>query len=195
MRVRGAAVSVDRLVVLVLAVTCLALGAWFLAWSQGWLPDVVPSPDEVRSPDLGGVTSREWWPWALGAAGVVALALAVWWLAWHARGDGIGRLSLDGPGERGRLDVDARAFAAAAGAVVAARLPDVRSGDGRMRRERGRSVLDLHVVVDPHVDLDRLRRVLATTVDEAAEGLGRRDWTVRCRVDVARRPARPSRVV
>lgn len=185
----------DRFVVAVVGALLVLTGVWLALWSAERLPAVSPDPGSLVIGGLRGVPEREWWPWALGGAGVVASLLALWWLVAHVGHDRVSQLSLPGDGSGGRLDIDAGSVAARAADAIAATAADVRSGSGTVRREGKQLVMDLVMTLEPRATLSDVVRTVEQGADDARTSLERPDLLARTRLAVAGRERAPSRVV
>ena len=181
-RARG----IDRTAVLLLGLVLLAGGAAVAAWGAGLLDGVRGVPAELSTSGLGTVTDQQWWPWALGALGVVLALLALWWLLSHLPRGGVDRLLVTGSGARGRLTMDASSPVDVA-ADVLAETPGIRSARGRMVGQGSHLVADLRAVVEPTADLAEVTAAADDVAGQLATVLGRDDVRSRVRLVVARR--------
>lgn len=179
--------AVDRVVTFLLGLVLLLAGLAAIAWWAGQLDHVWPAvPAVLRLRVLRTAVEAGWWPGAAAVAGVVALALGLWWLLSHVPRRGVGTLALPGSGVRGglRLDPDA---AVATAAEVLAQSPGVRSAGGSMRHDRGELVARLDATIEPTADLGAVVAAAERVSAELGHVLGLP--AARCRVDlsVARR--------
>ncbi|GAA1639158.1 hypothetical protein [Georgenia ruanii] len=178
--------AVDRVVAFLLGLVLLLAGLAAIAWGAGRLYLVWPAvPAVLRLRALRAAVELGWWAPTVAVAGVVAVALGLWWLLAHLPRRGVGTLALPGAGGGGlRLDPDA-AVAAAADALAQA--PGVRSASGSMRDDRGELVALLDATIEPTADLGA---VVAAAEQVSAElGHVLSLPAARCRVElsVARR--------
>jgi len=183
------AVLIDRTATLVVGLLLLLLGAAAIVWylvGVGWVGSVPGVPGRLRTTGLQDVAATTWWPWALGAAGVVLILLGLRWAAAHLPDRGVGRLRLAGSGSGGRLEIDADAVAAAA-ADSLERCEGVRSARGRVVRERGQLLVSVRATVEHGADLAVVGRAGDAVSTEVAEALGRDDLRCSVRLHVAHR--------
>ncbi len=182
-------VAADRVLVVLVGLSLVlggaAFGVWFLA-DEGWLPSTVEAPGELSTAALRSAAETDWWPWALGIAGVVLTLLGLRWLAAHLPDRGVGRLRMRGSGAEGRLEVDAGSVASAA-AESLGRVPGVRSARGRVLRQRGQLVATIRVTIERGTDLEQLARACDRASTDLATALGRDDLRCSVRLDVAHR--------
>src|SRR5690349_18098269 len=97
-------IVLDRAAAFVLGLALLAAGAAAVAWPAGWLDRLWPSvPQRVTTqPGLTAV-DQPWWPWACGAAGLLAVLAGARWLLAHLPQRRVGAVLLPGSGRDGRL--------------------------------------------------------------------------------------------
>lgn len=171
--------GVDRAATLLVAIAFALVGLLALGWRYSWLLDW---PLRTSTSDAVALTERSWWPWALGAAGLLLILVGLRWLVAHLRSSSVSHLNLTGTGAAGRLRVNAKAAASTAADVLADN-PGVQSAKGRLDRDRGQLVIDLRATLTPDADL----RDLATVCDELAADLARvlERSDLRCRVHLA----------
>lgn len=185
--------TVDRLLLVLVALVLLLGGLWLAVWGQRRLPTGWWSPSGLTLGLRDQVTNATWWPWALLLGGLLLVALGLYWLASHFRPNGIGQLTLPGSTRGGKLTIDASALSSGAADALAAH-PDVSSASGRLVEEKNQVVLALTTVVAPDADL---RAVVSACDDVAAHVLsstGRQDIACRVRVKVASRGRSAPRV-
>ena len=182
--------SVDRIATVVVAVGLAAAGLLALEWRFGWLLDLPARSSTTMVDDL---TARSWWPWALGAAGVLLVLAGLRWLAAHLIPSGVSQLHLPGTGVEGRLRVSLKAAASTAAEVLADN-PGVRSARGKVNRDRGQLVVDLRATLTPDADLQELATVCDTVAADLAHVLERSDLLCRFHLSVTSSGAATSRV-
>lgn len=156
--------ALDRLVVLLVGAGAMVVGAAAVIWQLDlWsrLRGTVTAPWLIRA------TQESWWPWAVGAAGVVLVILALRWLLAHLPGRKLSDVRLRGSDKTGRLTTDLSALAAAAADSVLD-TPGIRSASGKAVDDRGRRTLQLTVTIDPTADLT----VVTAATDQACRDLG-----------------------
>jgi hypothetical protein len=141
-------VAVDRIVVVLLALALLAAGAAAAAWQTGrLLPSGMTGGEPLALPWARDVGDRAWWPWAVGALGVVLIALGVRWLVAHLPRRP-GRTALAGSEPTGRLSLDLQQVASAAAAELATHA-GIRSARGHTVEDRGRVLVRVVATVEP----------------------------------------------
>lgn len=160
-----ASAAVERTVVLLAGLVAIALGAAAVAWQQHRLPGAA---ETNSASDLVAWTAEEWWPWAVGLAGVVAGVVALLWASAHAHRRTVSRIRLRGSGRAGRLVADVAALTDAVSEPFAA-IPGVGARRGRLRRDQRETVLELRVAIDPATDLDAV-----VAASERAAAIARR---------------------
>lgn len=181
----------DRTVLLLLGVTTLLTSAFLVVWGLGRWPG---TPEEVSLSWVNGVPDHPYWPWALGAGGVLALLLGLRSLVAHARRRRVRQVGLPSDASTpGRLRVDLPAVADAA-AEQLGRCPQVEAARGHVVLDRGTTVLELVVRVDAAVDLVTLRAAVDRTRDDLAVVLPPRTAHLRVRLDVRRSKVENPRV-
>jgi hypothetical protein len=173
--------AVDRVVVLLLGLVLVALGLAGAAWQRGRLPR---AGDRLTLTWAADVVRQGWWPWALGATGLVLVLVALRWLVAHLPQRRLHDVDLAGSDATGRLVADLSSVAAAA-AQDAETLAGVRSARGRALDERGRRTLDLVLTLDPQADLAAVSEGVDATVARIAEAIGPQT-PVRVHLHVAR---------
>ncbi|MGL5817902.1 MAG: hypothetical protein ACRCYR_10090 [Phycicoccus sp.] len=174
---RRRTVALDRVAVLLTGLLLLAVGVAGLVWWRGDLGLSGPVDTTV----VTDATEQPWWPWAVGAAGVLLVALGLRWLAAHLRSSRVGDLRLPGSGPQGRLTADVGPVARAAGESLAA-TPGVRSARGGVDRDRGRLVAHLRATIEPDADLAAVAAASDRVAADLRTVLQRDD--IRCRVDL-----------
>ncbi|WBQ04673.1 hypothetical protein [Kribbella sp. CA-293567] len=184
-------IALDRLAAFVLGLLLLASGAAALAWRYDVFPD---APARIRLPDLPALVTEDWWPWAIGAAGILLVLLALSWLLRHLPRRRINRLSLTGSSAAGRLSADVDSAVGAAAQVLAG-TPDVRSCTGHLITDRGEVVAELKTTIEPEADLDQVRLATEQVLTELHQMVGREELRARVLLRTARRPAATPRVV
>lgn len=168
--------ALDRVAVLVLALLLIAVGAGAALWQSG---RVTQLHGALTAPWLRTATAAGWWPWAVGAAGVLLVVLALRWIAAHIRSSRIGEVRLSGSSTTGRLTANLGALATAAATSVQD-TPGVGTATGRALDDRGRRTLAITVTLDPHADLPTITAATDRACHDLAAALG--DPTVATRV-------------
>ena len=185
-----ATVALDRVALALLALVLLAAGAGALAWWSGRLP-ALPATTDLGA--VAPVTHQPWWPWALGALGLVLVLLGLRWMAAHLPDRGVSQLVLAGSDGTGRLLVDASAVASAA-ATQLEQTPGVTSVRGLMQRDRGQLVARFNTSVDRRADLHAVAAAADAVTAQLRDVLQRDDVVAAVRLTVSRSDAPPPRV-
>jgi len=141
--------ALDRMLLFVLGAVALVLGVGAVVWDAKWWDRLTGT---VRAPWLRSAAEQDWWPWAVGAAGVLLALLALWWLRTHLSRHKIGETRLSGSSTAGKLTVDLNALVSAAADAVLD-TPGVRSANGKAVTDRGRRTLQLTMTIEPTADL------------------------------------------
>lgn len=181
------AVTVDRLVALLVGLVLVVLGVGAVVWQ---LDLVTQLPSKVDAPWAQDLPDQAWWPWALGAAAILLVLVALRWFGAHAPSRKLATHPLPGSGPEGRLRIDLDALASAA-ADQLAEAPSVRSAKGSALGGKGSGALEVTATVDSRADLGHVRSAIADVgqqLDRATGGA----VPARYRVKVAR-PERAAR--
>lgn len=184
-------IALDRLAAFVAGLLLLAGGAAALAWKYEIFTD---APARIRLPDAPALVAEDWWPWAIGAAGIVLVLLALGWLLRHIPRRRINRLSLAGSSAEGRLSADVDSAVGAAAQVLAGH-PGVRSCSGHLITDRGEVVAELKTTIDPDADLDQLRLATDQVLTELHAMVGRDELRTRVLLRTARQQTVAPRVI
>jgi len=72
--------ALDRFLPFVLGAIAVIVGVGAIVWDAE-LSDRLSGT--VHAPWLTTASGQDWWPWAVGAAGVVLAVLGLWWLLAH----------------------------------------------------------------------------------------------------------------
>lgn len=180
----------DRLATVVLAVALLVGGVVAVLW---WSGQVAVLDGPLGLGPAVDATTQAWWPWALGALGVVLILLGLRWFAAHLPDRGVGQLVLPGSGGGGRLVADARGVAEAA-ADALGNSPGVRTAKGVIQRDRGQLVARLTATVEREADLESLAKAADAVSGQLRTVLGRDDVRGSVQLSVARRGRAQPRV-
>ncbi|NUR16609.1 MAG: hypothetical protein HOQ13_09895 [Dermatophilaceae bacterium] len=174
-------VAFDRVMMAVVGVVLLALGVLGILWWAGRLGTI---PQQV---DLSGIRwwpQQAWWPWALGAGGVVVALLGLRWLLSHLPRGAVSHLSLPGSDARGRLLAAAGPVLDAA-AHALAETPGVRSARGRIEHDRGRVVTRIDATIERSADLALVASAADAVTADLQSALERQDLTSRVQLRTA----------
>ena len=189
---RRSVLGLDRVLAILLGLILLVAGLGAIAWYSGGLRRLWPEfPRRISTDGASDVLNTDWWPWAGGAAGALAVLLGIWWLLAHLPRRGAGTLVLPGSGKAGRLLADPAGIATTA-AEVLADTPGIRSVHGRVIRDRGKLIVGLTGTIDPRGDLKEVVAAIDAVATDLRAVVGRDDIRARIQLSVARRPrARP----
>ena len=191
---RRSVLGLDRIVAILVGLLLLVAGIGAAAWYTGGLRRLWPGfPRRLSTDGTADVLDTDWWPWAGGAAGALAVLLGLWWLIAHLPRRSVGPLVLPGSGRAGRLLADPAGIATTA-AEVLAETPGLRSVRSRVLRDRGELVVALAGTVDPRADLTDIVAATDAVAGELQTVLGRNDARARVHLSVARRARAQPRV-
>lgn len=180
----------DRVVTFVLGLVLIAAGAAAALW---WLGTFPRWPQQLRTDQTIELTKQPWWPWAVGAAGVLLILLGLRWLASHVPDRGVTHLKLPGSNDQGKLVTQVRPVAAAAADALAA-TAGVRSARGTIQQERGQLVAKLRATIEPHADLHEIATGSDHVSADLRRVLQRDDMVCQVNLTVARSNRAESRV-
>jgi hypothetical protein len=175
---------IDRAITLLVGVALLAGAATVWAWREETL---------ISEPtlDLSWLSRRleaEWWPWTVGAAGVLLVLLGLTLAAAHLPRRGVSVIQASGShAHSGLVDSDVLV------STVQDRIYEiegVRTARGRIRRERRQLVMGFVVTVDPAVSLRQTVSELDEAAAMGAQIARRDDLAFRIDLKVARRERR-----
>jgi hypothetical protein len=141
--------AIDRVVVALLGLLLAAAGAVGILW---WMGRLSRLPDRTDLHGLRPLAHQPWWPWALGAAGVVLALLGLRWLSAHVPSRGVSHLNLPGSDETGKLLVSAGPVVSAAAAELGQTV-GVRTAHGSIQRDRGQLVATLRATIERDTNL------------------------------------------
>jgi hypothetical protein len=192
--VTRAGVALARVSLVVLGLVLVIGGVAVALWSWGLANELVASPpDRIDTQPVTGLTEQAWWPWALAAAGLALIVLAVVWILAAIPRPETSTMELPGSGTDGRLSADVPAFATRAASQAAAEL-DSSSSSGRLVREKRQLIVDMQVSVSPEHDLARANASAERATSTLRRVLGRDDLPIRFRLVPARRSRPAARV-
>lgn len=135
----GRAVLLDRIATLVCGLCLLAFGGLVVAWQQGAF-----GAGAAVHVVLADYAERSWWPWALGATGIVLVVVGGRWLATHRWSPKVSRVALDE--EQSGLTADATSVADAAASSLKQRA-GVLKARGTATVDRGTPTVTLTLTV------------------------------------------------
>jgi hypothetical protein len=165
----------------VMGLVLILLGVAGILWWAGRLGSV---PTQF---DLGGIRwlpRQGWWPWALGAGGIILALLGLRWLLAHLPKRGVSHLYLPGSGPEGRLLVAANSVVDAAASALA-QAPGVRSARGRIDQDRGEIVARLDATIERGADLRAVASAADAVTSDLRSALERRDLNSRVQLRTA----------
>ena len=163
------AITADRVAALLVGAILMVVGIGALLWHTGWIPGV---PQVLTAPGLIGALGSWWWRWAVAAAGVACVVVALRWLAAHRPAGKAAPIELHDSDTPGTVSIDPGAVAAAA-ADALRQHPTVRTVKGKALTDRGQRTIELAVTAAHPSDLDALLAAIdATCADLAAATTG-----------------------
>jgi hypothetical protein len=190
--VKRRTVVIDRLSCAAAGAALVALGLAAAAWRHGDLH--IPPGSSVTVPALHTITRAGWWPFALGAAAIILIAVGLLWLFGRRPGQTLGSSALPGSSADGVLTADLDSAVAAAAATLAQH-PQITTASGKSTIDRGQHVLELDLKIESTAGalaavtpaLDAARHDLAAALDGIA-------FSSRILLRTSRRSSAPSRV-
>lgn len=160
----GRAVAFDRIATFLCGLCLLAFGCLVIAWEQG----AFGAGAAVHLMVVQYV-ERPWWPWALGAAGVVLVVLGARWVATHRWAPKVSRVVL----AAGQPDLTADATSVAAAAASSLKeQAGVLKARGTAAVDRGTPTVTLTVTVPARRGLRSAVEVAERTMKTAGAMLG-----------------------
>lgn len=175
--------TLDRFATLVVALALIVVGLLAIIWRlDRWLA----LPAQLRTTSATDLMASSWWPFAIGALGILLALFGLRWLWAHISTSGVHEVNLPGTGKHGRLSVDVKAAAKAA-ADALADTSGVRDVSGKALRQRGQLVVDLNATVDSDAELSEIAGSADRISSELAHVLDRPDIYCRVRVGVSNR--------
>lgn len=178
-----AVTGADRLAAALTGLLLLAAGAAGILW---WSGRLTAAPTRTDLTGLAWLPEQRWWPWALGAFGIVLALLGLRWLLGHLPSRGVSHLKLTGTDETGALLVETRPVASAAAEELSQTF-GIRSARGTIHRDRGQLVAVLTATIERDTDL----QVVADAADRSSanlqHALERQDLTCRVQLRTASR--------
>jgi|UPI000687764B hypothetical protein len=175
--------AADRTLTAVAGVVLIALGVLGILWYAGRLGSV---PSVVDVSGIRWLPKAEWWPWALGAAGVILALVGLRWLLSHLPRSGVSNLYLTGSGSQGKLLVAARPVIDAA-ATALAQTPGVRTARGRIEHDRGEIVAHFDATIERGADLRVVGAAADAVTGDLQSALEREDVVSRVQLRTAGR--------
>jgi hypothetical protein len=146
---RGAIV-LDRILVLLIGLALVAVGVGAAAWQMDRLPFTL---DSLNVSGYTDVSEQGWWPWALGAGGVVVVLLGLALLVKQFPARRAPAVSVALPeGKSGSLTFDVDAVGARA-ANEASEIEGVKSARSRTAVEKGVRMVTLLVTMNKDADV------------------------------------------
>lgn len=156
--------ATDRAATLLVALITIGAAITAIAW---WSDTLTWLPTTIDLSTAATTTQQPWWPWAAGAAGLIAVTAGTRWLIAHLPDRGVSDLTLTGSGPNGKLHAAANPVARAAAHALAT-TPGIRSATGKIHHERGQLVAHLTATIETTADL----HTIATAADQTATDLG-----------------------
>ncbi len=191
---RRLVLGLDRVIAVLFGLILLTAGAAVTAWYSGSLRRLFPQvPKRLSIHQANDLVKTSWWPWAIGASGMLLVILGLWWLIAHLPRRRAGLLVLPGSNRAGRLRVDPTGPASTA-ADILADTPGVRAVHSSAHRERGQLIIEMHTTMDPRADLSEVIAATDAIATDLNAVLGRDDLQARVLLTVARRAKAQPRV-
>lgn len=188
-----ATLAFDRVIAAVLGLVLIAAGALGVLWWAGRLPGL---PSKVQLSSVGWLptlTEQLWWPWALGAFGVLLVLIGLRWMGGHVPNRGVSHLTLPGSDSDGKLLVEAKPVASAA-ADAFAQTPGVRSAKGSIQRDRGQLMARINATIEREADLGMIAAASDTVSADLRRALERDDLACQVQLRTARGNRKLARV-
>jgi len=185
-----AVIAWNRVVTLLLGLLLIAAGAAAVLW---WLGTFPRWPSQLRTTTVSDWANQPWWPWAVGAVGVVLFLLGLRWLASHLPNRGVSHIKLPGSTSHGKLDAHVRPIANTAADVFAA-TPGVRSAHGTIQQERGQLIAKIRATIEQQADLAVIAAAADRVSSDLRQVMQRDDMVAQVNLTVARTERAMSRV-
>ncbi len=185
-----ATLAVDRVLTALVALLLMAAGGAGIVW---WSGRFLVLPPRLDLSGLGWLPRQSWWPWALGAVGLLLLLLGLRWLVGHLPDRGVSHLNLAGSSPAGKLMVEARTVASTTAEVLQA-TPGVRSARGSIQRDRGQLVARLSATIERGADLELVAAAADQVSAQLRQVLQREDLHCRVQLRTARQERGQPRV-
>jgi len=177
--------TLDRLAALVFGLALIAVGVGLLVWNTNWIAGIPPM---ITAPGLVTAAGSGWWPWAVAAAGIVLVAIALRWLFTHTPKAKVKDLRLSG-GDAGSISVDLGEVADAAARVLA-QSTQAHSAKGRAIIDRGTRTIDLAVTAHSPTTLSALIESIDSVNTQIAGMLGDPAIATRTSIHIDKHPRR-----
>lgn len=177
--------TLDRLAALVFGLALIAVGVGLLVWNTNWIAGIPPM---ITAPGLVTAAGSGWWPWAVAAAGIVLVAIALRWLVSHTPKAKVKDLRLSG-GDGGSISVDLGEVADAAARVLA-QSTQAHSAKGRAIVDRGTRTIDLTVTAHSPTTLSALIESIDSVNTQIAGMLGDPAIATRTSIHIDKKPRR-----
>jgi hypothetical protein len=169
-------VALDRIATLLLAVLLILLGLALLDWRYGLL---LSYADRLTTDPARRQAATGWWPWAVGAVGLLLILAGLWWLLAHLRRGRQPTLRLPDSASTGRITVDLASVATAAAEDFQSRAP-VDQARGTARTIGARQVIEIRAHVDPRADGDSITQAARRITSDVERAFP--DGAVSCRI-------------
>lgn len=186
--IKRSVVALDRVVVLVLGLLLVLGGAALIAWQLGSLQRLWPTGWQPIQETVRLDTSfldAGWWPWALGAGGVVLVVLCLAWLVGHIPSRSVGTVVLPGGAVPGTLRIDPTPVVRTAAEQLRSH-PSIRKASGEVIRERREIVARLRITLESSGNLHDVARAVEQVSTDMRQVLSTDRITGRVEIAVAR---------
>lgn len=157
-------ISIDRVVAFLVGTILIVAGAGALLWHTGLIPGF---PEVFTARPLTDAIGTWWWRWAIAAAGLACVAVALRWLIAHRPAGKATPIELHDSDTPGTVSIDPSAVAAAA-ADALQQHPAVRSARSKTLTDRGERTIALAVTAAHPGDLDAVVEAVDATCADIA---------------------------
>jgi len=162
------AITLDRVVVLVVGAVLVVVGVGALIWRTGLIEGL---PQLITAPALVNAIDTPWWRWAVAGTGLLCVAVAMRWILAHLPARRATPIRLHDAAEAGTISINPAALANAT-ADALQRHPAVRSAKGKVVTERGTRIIEIAVTAHHPDELATVVAVVDNTCAHLAQATG-----------------------
>ena len=137
------ATAMDRVATCVVGMLAIALGVAAILWNRDVIKDF---PARIEIPWAEDLVDHSWWPWAVGAGGVLLVLLALRWLIAHVPLRRVKEITVPGSNSHNSITADLGAVAEGASASLED-FDEVSRVRGKALLDRGVRTIDLRVTL------------------------------------------------